>query len=68
MTHYLGVEILSMSHYNELKLIESANKKGVEISMGTIICPDCQRIIEHFEDEKVSTLYGTKCPTCNDEE
>lgn len=32
--------------------------------MGTIICQDCQQIIEHFDDEKVTTLYST-CPTCN---
>ncbi|TFJ94515.1 GapA-binding peptide SR1P [Lentibacillus salicampi] len=31
--------------------------------MGTIVCQDCQRIIEYFDDEKVSTLFGT-CPTC----
>ncbi|KGX88781.1 GapA-binding peptide SR1P [Pontibacillus litoralis] len=33
--------------------------------MGTIVCQDCQEVIEHFEDEKVSTLYGS-CPECND--
>ncbi|MDY0408058.1 GapA-binding peptide SR1P [Virgibacillus soli] len=32
--------------------------------MGTIICQDCQKIIEHFDDVKVSTLYGT-CSSCN---
>ncbi|KGX91535.1 hypothetical protein N781_03310 [Pontibacillus halophilus JSM 076056 = DSM 19796] len=26
--------------------------------MGTIVCKDCQGIIEHFEYEKVTTLYG----------
>ncbi|WP_217585726.1 GapA-binding peptide SR1P [Lentibacillus saliphilus] len=31
--------------------------------MGTIVCKDCQSIIEHYNDEKVTTLYGT-CPTC----
>ncbi|WP_188454532.1 GapA-binding peptide SR1P [Virgibacillus oceani] len=31
--------------------------------MGTIICQDCQQVIEHFDDEKVTTLYGT-CPSC----
>ncbi|WP_430786206.1 GapA-binding peptide SR1P [Virgibacillus flavescens] len=31
--------------------------------MGTIICQDCQQIIEQYDDEKVSTLYGA-CPTC----
>ncbi|MFC0523977.1 GapA-binding peptide SR1P [Pontibacillus salicampi] len=31
--------------------------------MGTIVCQDCQKVIEHFENEKVSTLYGT-CPSC----
>ncbi|MBT2216180.1 GapA-binding peptide SR1P [Virgibacillus dakarensis] len=33
--------------------------------MGTIICQDCQQVIEHFDDEKVTTLYGT-CPNCNE--
>ncbi|MEW9677843.1 GapA-binding peptide SR1P [Lentibacillus sp. L22] len=32
--------------------------------MGTVICQDCQKTIEHFDDEKVTTLYGT-CPNCN---
>ncbi|ASK63629.1 GapA-binding peptide SR1P [Virgibacillus phasianinus] len=31
--------------------------------MGTIICQDCQQVIEHFDDEKVTTLYGA-CPDC----
>ncbi|MCA1023423.1 GapA-binding peptide SR1P [Halobacillus litoralis] len=35
--------------------------------MGTIVCQDCQKVIEHYENEKVSTLYGT-CPTCTDTE
>ncbi|HLR62260.1 MAG TPA: GapA-binding peptide SR1P [Lentibacillus sp.] len=32
--------------------------------MGTIICQDCQGVIEHFNDEKVTTFYG-KCPACD---
>ncbi|RYG74034.1 GapA-binding peptide SR1P [Lentibacillus lipolyticus] len=32
--------------------------------MGTIICQDCQEVIEHFDDEKVTTLFGT-CPDCS---
>ncbi|MFD1018018.1 GapA-binding peptide SR1P [Thalassobacillus hwangdonensis] len=32
--------------------------------MGTIICQDCQGVIEHYDDEKVSTLYST-CPSCH---
>lgn len=32
--------------------------------MGTIVCQDCQQVIEHFDNEKVTTLYGT-CPTCD---
>ncbi|WP_163530315.1 GapA-binding peptide SR1P [Halobacillus ihumii] len=32
--------------------------------MGTIVCQNCQKVIEHFENEKVSTLYS-KCPSCN---
>ncbi|WP_084031689.1 GapA-binding peptide SR1P [Anaerobacillus arseniciselenatis] len=29
--------------------------------MGVIICQSCGKVIEHFEAEKVSTLYGTCC-------
>ncbi|PKR78484.1 GapA-binding peptide SR1P [Halalkalibacillus sediminis] len=29
--------------------------------MGTIICSTCQRIIEHFEHNKVTTLYSNNC-------
>ncbi|RKQ37350.1 GapA-binding peptide SR1P [Oceanobacillus halophilus] len=32
--------------------------------MGTIVCQDCEKVIEAFEDEKVSTLYST-CPSCD---
>lgn len=31
--------------------------------MGTIICQTCEKILAHYEDEKVSTLYGV-CPHC----
>ncbi|GGH72168.1 hypothetical protein GCM10010978_08850 [Compostibacillus humi] len=33
--------------------------------MGIIVCQDCDKVIETYEDEKVTTLYGT-CPECND--
>jgi hypothetical protein len=36
--------------------------------MGTIVCQDCQQIITHFEDEKVTTLYGKGCSCHCDEE
>ena len=26
--------------------------------MGTIVCQDCEGTIAHFEDEKVTVLYG----------
>ncbi|MGM8211891.1 GapA-binding peptide SR1P [Virgibacillus sp. W0430] len=32
--------------------------------MGTIICQDCQQIIDHYDYEKVTTLYGT-CSNCS---
>ncbi|MGM8364273.1 GapA-binding peptide SR1P [Virgibacillus sp. W0181] len=35
--------------------------------MGTIVCQDCQQIINHYDDEKVTTLYGT-CPSCSHKE
>ncbi|WP_246944099.1 GapA-binding peptide SR1P [Bacillus pinisoli] len=31
--------------------------------MGVIICQTCEKTIEHFEEEKVTTLYA-KCHTC----
>lgn len=31
--------------------------------MGTIICQDCQKVIENYDEEKVTTLYST-CPSC----
>ncbi|AIK36198.1 GapA-binding peptide SR1P [Bacillus pseudomycoides] len=31
--------------------------------MGTIVCQDCESTIAHFEDEKVTVLYG-KCEFC----
>ncbi|MCT8139085.1 GapA-binding peptide SR1P [Anaerobacillus sp. CMMVII] len=33
--------------------------------MGVIVCQTCGKVIEHFEAEKVSTLYGTCCNDCN---
>ncbi|ANB61448.1 GapA-binding peptide SR1P [Anoxybacteroides amylolyticum] len=35
--------------------------------MGTIVCQTCNSTIGHFEDEKVTTLYG-KCTQCDHEE
>lgn len=32
--------------------------------MGTIVCQDCQKVIDTFEEEKVTILYGS-CPACN---
>ncbi|AEH48742.1 GapA-binding peptide SR1P [Parageobacillus thermoglucosidasius] len=32
--------------------------------MGTIVCQTCDATIAHFEDEKVTTLYG-KCSKCD---
>ncbi|TXL67558.1 GapA-binding peptide SR1P [Cerasibacillus terrae] len=31
--------------------------------MGTIVCKDCQKVVEHYPAEKVTTLYG-KCSNC----
>jgi hypothetical protein len=36
--------------------------------MGTIVCQSCERTIEHFEEEKVTTLYATSTNcTCDSE-
>ncbi|GIN37684.1 GapA-binding peptide SR1P [Heyndrickxia oleronia] len=33
--------------------------------MGTLVCQDCNKIIDHFEDEKVTVLYSN-CKTCSE--
>lgn len=35
--------------------------------MGTIVCKHCESTIEHFEDQKVSTLYS-KCDECDSQQ
>ncbi|WP_082129793.1 GapA-binding peptide SR1P [Aneurinibacillus tyrosinisolvens] len=37
--------------------------------MGTIVCQHCDKIIEHYENDKVQVLYasGSGCPTCEEE-
>ncbi|WP_141431332.1 GapA-binding peptide SR1P [Bacillus sp. 03113] len=32
--------------------------------MGIIVCQDCNRTIDHFEDEKVTVLYSKCDCTC----
>ncbi|MEH6908690.1 MULTISPECIES: GapA-binding peptide SR1P [Neobacillus] len=32
--------------------------------MGTLVCQTCNSTIDHFEDEKVTVLYSTKCNCC----
>jgi phosphoribosylformylglycinamidine (FGAM) synthase-like enzyme len=38
------------------------NEEGMR-NMGIIVCQSCERTIEHFEEEKVTTLYA-KCNSC----
>ncbi|WP_188205657.1 GapA-binding peptide SR1P [Alkalibacillus aidingensis] len=33
--------------------------------MGTIVCSSCQRVIDYFEDEKVTVLYSSRCQCKN---
>ncbi|GIN83859.1 hypothetical protein J6TS2_02450 [Heyndrickxia sporothermodurans] len=35
--------------------------------MGTLVCRNCNKIIEHFEDEKVTVLYSN-CKKCHNED
>ncbi len=35
--------------------------------MGTIVCQQCESTIDHFEDEKVTTLYAKCCDSCEHE-
>ncbi|WLR43297.1 GapA-binding peptide SR1P [Bacillus carboniphilus] len=34
--------------------------------MGTIVCQHCNSTVSHFEDEKVTVLYG-KCEDSHDQ-
>ncbi|MDR6998063.1 GapA-binding peptide SR1P [Neobacillus niacini] len=34
--------------------------------MGTIVCQACNSTIDHFEDEKVTVLYSSKCNCCKE--
>jgi len=44
------------------------NDTGEEVRlMGTIVCQCCDRVIAHFDDEKVNVLFGV-CPACVEEE
>jgi hypothetical protein len=46
----------------------SNRKNEREMGMGTIICQDCDHTIEHFDDEKVTTLYAKCNDCCGDKE
>lgn len=36
--------------------------------MGTLICKHCNSTIDHFEDEKVTTLYSQCSAHCHDDD
>ncbi|MBU9711273.1 GapA-binding peptide SR1P [Evansella tamaricis] len=36
--------------------------------MGSIVCQMCEEVIEHYDSEKVVTLYGKCCNYCDDKE
>ena len=57
-----------MTYYYKCKDIKTLSKlKGVN-EMGVIVCQTCGKVIEHFEAEKVSTLYGTCCDSCKNKQ
>ncbi|MDQ0253872.1 hypothetical protein J2S74_001244 [Evansella vedderi] len=35
--------------------------------MGSIVCQSCEQVIEYYEDEKVSVLYGKCCQVCGED-
>lgn len=59
MLYYLTLDLLNMSYYNEARILH----KEELAYLGTIVCQDCQDIINFYEEEKVTTLYST-CPSC----
>lgn len=65
MLHYLILDLLIMSYYNRFISLHTNIITAEELDgLGTIICKDCHEIINHYEEEKVTTLYAT-CPNCN---
>lgn len=35
--------------------------------MGSIVCQSCEQVIDYYEDEKVTVLYGKCCSECGKE-
>lgn len=72
MLHKYGLDTNSMTYYDGNKITQFIDWlqnilqliKEME-TMGIIVCQQCDCTIDHFEDEKVSTLYA-KCDGCND--
>src|SRR5699024_8135768 len=65
VTYYViqnRIEFLNVIHYNQIKITHYMNKEMER--MGTIVCQECDAIIGHFNDEKVTVLYGTDCSCC----
>ncbi|MFA9557303.1 GapA-binding peptide SR1P [Evansella sp. AB-rgal1] len=32
--------------------------------LGSIVCQSCEQVIDYYESEKVSVLYGKCCESC----
>lgn len=47
-----------------VQLIETYNLWGDDLIMGMIICKICDSVMEYYDGEKVSKLYGT-CQSCD---
>lgn len=69
MTYNLGLTelmwhiIIKLTKTLTAFIFKIPQKRGME--MGTIVCQTCNHTIDIFEDEKVTTLYGT-CNHCDD--
>jgi hypothetical protein len=65
VTYKYAIDIINVIYYYGINE-RIYHHKGV-LGMGTIVCQTCDATIAHFEDEKVTTLYG-KCCKCNSDE
>jgi hypothetical protein len=65
MCYTVCVDITNVTYYYIIKDNNDSvftTTKGMR-KMGIIVCQSCEKTIEHFEEEKVTTLYA-KCNTC----
>jgi len=64
----IPIDKINVTYYYEIsKTFSNIPKEKGLSGMGTIVCQTCNATIDHFEDEKVTVLYG-QCSGCDCED